>query len=45
MVAMKGNAAEFRFFRPQARQVCLVGDLNGWDQDALPMDLAPGATG
>lgn len=42
MVAINGNTVEFRFFRPQAQHVCLVGDFNGWNQDALPMDLTPG---
>ena len=29
---------EFRFFRPQARDVCLVGDFNGWDKSLCHMD-------
>ena len=32
---------EFRFFRPQARIVSLVGDFNGWNEAASPMDHKP----
>lgn len=28
---------EFRFFRPTARHVQLVGEFNGWDPSATPM--------
>jgi len=28
---------EFRFFRPKAHQVTLVGDFNGWDERSMPM--------
>lgn len=28
---------EFRFFRPGARKVHLVGDFNDWDEHAHPM--------
>lgn len=37
MVAVKGSVAEFYFYRPQARQVFLVGDFNGWRQQDLAM--------
>ncbi len=30
MVTVHGNYAQFRFFRPQAKMVQLVGDFNGW---------------
>lgn len=30
MVTVHGNYAQFRFFRPQAKKVQLVGDFNGW---------------
>lgn len=35
-----GGEVEFRFFRPNARRVCLVGDFNGWHPSALPMRKA-----
>jgi len=28
---------QFRFFRPEARQVTLTGDFNGWDMANTPM--------
>jgi len=31
------NLVEFRFFRPNARQVYLAGDFNEWRQGELPM--------
>ena len=31
---------QFRVWAPHARQVCLMGDFNGWDAAALPMDPA-----
>ncbi len=37
MVVVKGNVAEFYFDRPQAHQVYLVGDFNGWRQQELAM--------
>lgn len=37
MVTVQGNYVQFRFFRPQARQVHLVGDFNGWADGELPM--------
>jgi len=37
MVAVKDNWAEFKFFRPNARMVFLVGDFNGWGENELPM--------
>jgi 1,4-alpha-glucan branching enzyme len=37
MVTVKRNVAQFEFFRPQARQVHLVGDFNGWSAGVLPM--------
>lgn len=33
----KDGKVEFRFFRPQVRQVTVVGDFNGWRRDALLM--------
>ncbi len=32
---------KFRFFRPGARQVFLVGDFNNWDKAALPLNREP----
>ena len=29
---------EFRFFRPNATAVQIVGDFNGWDRTDLPME-------
>jgi|ERR1035437_4260795 1,4-alpha-glucan branching enzyme len=37
MVIVEDNTAEFRFFRPSALTVFLVGDFNDWRRDALPM--------
>jgi 1,4-alpha-glucan branching enzyme len=41
MVAVQGNEARFRFFRPSASAVHLAGDFNGWRTDQLPMHRAP----
>jgi len=37
MVSTEGRSVEFRFFRPQARQVYVVGDFNRWRTNAMPM--------
>lgn len=37
MVSTSGNVAEFTFYRPQAGNVCIVGDFNGWRDGELPM--------
>ncbi len=37
MVAIEGHTAEFRFYRPRAHNVFLVGDFNSWDSKMLPM--------
>jgi len=42
MVAVSGDLAEFRFFRPQAERVFLVGDFNGWRPNDLAMTRQPG---
>ena len=34
---MEGDRAKFRFFRPDANEVCVVGDFNGWRVGELPM--------
>ena len=34
----RDGLVEFRFFRPQVRQVSVVGDFNGWRRDALHMN-------
>ena len=39
MITVNDNTAEFRFFRPHALAVFLVGDFNHWREDALPMSL------
>jgi 1,4-alpha-glucan branching enzyme len=41
MVTVKRSYVEFRFFRPSAARVNLVGDFNGWKPDALPMTRQP----
>jgi 1,4-alpha-glucan branching enzyme len=33
------GTVEFRFYRPEARQVTLAGEFNGWHKTSLPMDL------
>ncbi len=35
------NRVEFRFFRPQANQVYLVGDFNNWNRLSTPMQRSP----
>ena len=43
MVTVKQECVEFEFFRPQAREVYVVGDFNDWQQDRTPMErLADG---
>ena len=37
MVRVNGNVAEFSFYRPDAQQVHLAGDFNGWSGEALSM--------
>lgn len=37
MVNVSGQWATFKFFRPDARQVHLAGDFNGWGEHELPM--------
>jgi len=37
MVTVKGNVAEFRFFRPRAKQVCIAGDFNNWRPSQIRM--------
>lgn len=32
---------EFRFFAPDARQVFLAGNFNGWNERSHPMKRAP----
>lgn len=31
----------FRFYRPNVRQLTLVGDFNGWNTRSMPMIAAP----
>ena len=33
----KDGTVQFKFFRPQVRQVTIVGDFNEWRMDALHM--------
>ncbi len=37
MVTVRGGMAEFKFFRPDAEQVHVAGDFNGWRLGELPM--------
>lgn len=37
MVDIKGNLAEFTFYRPHANCVFLAGDFNDWRESELPM--------
>ena len=37
MVDVKGNMAEFTFYRPHAAQVFLAGDFNEWRESELAM--------
>ena len=37
MVSINGDWAEFRFYRPDAANVYLVGDFNEWQEDQLAM--------
>jgi len=41
MVTVGDQFVEFRFFRPQAAQVHLAGDFNGWREGELPMRRTP----
>lgn len=34
---LEGRRIEFRLEGPNAQEVCLVGDFNGWDLKAHPM--------
>jgi 1,4-alpha-glucan branching enzyme len=43
MVRVNEGIAQFRFFRPKARRVCLVGDFNDWRPEGLAM--TPGLDG
>ncbi|MFP3937982.1 MAG: hypothetical protein ACLFVW_06535 [Phycisphaerae bacterium] len=37
MVSIRGEVVEFKFFRPDADEVHLAGDFNGWRVGELPM--------
>ena len=37
MVIIRDEWVEFSFYRPQAQQVHLAGDFNGWRTSELPM--------
>lgn len=37
MVKVESGKAQFSFFRPEARQVFIVGDFNGWKIGPTPM--------
>ena len=41
MVTIKDTKAEFKFFRPDASSVSLVGDFNDWDHSNLKMVKTP----
>jgi hypothetical protein len=42
MVDVENGKVMFSFFRPQAKEVFLVGDFNGWQADSLPMRRGEG---
>ena len=42
MVTVRRHLVEFKFFRPEARGVALVGDFNGWNRHELPMQRTGG---
>jgi 1,4-alpha-glucan branching enzyme len=42
VVTVTKQWAEFRFFRPQALRVCLVGDFNAWREGELLMSQTEG---
>ncbi len=37
MVTIKNTKAEFKFFRPDASSVSIVGDFNDWDHSSMQM--------
>lgn len=37
MVSINSGVVEFRFFRPDARNVFVVGEFNGWQTNQLRM--------
>ena len=37
MVTINADRAEFKFFRPDADRVFLVGDFNDWELGGMPM--------
>ena len=39
-IVRQDGSVEFRFFRPEARDVRVAGDFNGWTGDALHMKPA-----
>jgi 1,4-alpha-glucan branching enzyme len=39
-IVRQDGSVEFRFFRPEARDVRVAGDFNGWSGDALHMKPA-----
>jgi len=39
MVTVDGHRATFKFFRPDAARVWLIGDFNGWREGELAMTL------
>jgi 1,4-alpha-glucan branching enzyme len=38
MVTVNNGRAEFSFYRPTASEVHVVGDFNGWRDNAQPME-------
>ncbi len=39
-IVRQDGSVEFRFFRPEARDVRIAGDFNGWSSDSLHMKPA-----
>ncbi len=44
MVSIKGNTAEFTFYRPQATQVFVAGEFNDWREGELAMSQTDDGT-
>ena len=42
MVTVCGNVATFRLYRPQAHEVSLAGNFNGWGDPVCRMVRGPG---
>jgi 1,4-alpha-glucan branching enzyme len=41
ILSCEDGSVEFCFYRPGAKNVSLVGDFNGWQNETLPMQADP----